>query len=427
MKVRKVGAAHAQQKPFKRSWFKGLAAGVCSVLVAVVAVGGWYVWDTEQNLKNNSVVLGDVDEQLAAVDAPGSMLGAPVGLESFEGDFTVLLVGNDSGDGNASYGSRDHALNDVNILIHITEDHKTATAISLPRDLIVDMPDCVREGSGEVVPGSVDKINSALGRGGLACAVEAVESVAGVQIDNAVMVGFDGVIALSNAIGGVPVCLTEPINDTKAKLSLEAGEHVLVGDEALGFLRTRYGVGDGSDLSRISNQQVFLSSLIRELKKKETLTDVTKVLKIADAVSNNTVLSSNLASVSVLSSLAYGLKDLELSNVTFVQVPTGYEGNGVVLKTEEAAVLFDAVFSGKNVDVTGGTGPGEVGSVKVENPEKETKVVDVNGNAGIPVEGAVSDSEGSSVVEEESARVALPDSVRGQTADEYTCSKGYIG
>ena len=79
------------------------------------------------------------------------------------------------------------------------------------------------------------------------------------------MITFDGVIEMSNALGGVDVCVTQRIRDTDTGLDLSAGTHSLQGKDALEFLRTRHGVGDGSDLARISSQQVFLSSMMRKI------------------------------------------------------------------------------------------------------------------------------------------------------------------
>lgn len=91
-----------------------------------------------------------------------------------------------------------------------------------------------------------------------------LENLTSMDIGYAGLITFDGVIAMSNAIGGVKVCLTEPIVDPKTDLDLPAGTNKLKGKEALQFLRTRAGVGDGSDVSRISNQQVFMSAMVRQ-------------------------------------------------------------------------------------------------------------------------------------------------------------------
>lgn len=417
-------ARHANQKTLKVRWGRFILTSFSVVLISALAVGAFGIYLFEDRLKENSVDLNPV-----AVDeepTEESPTPPPV-FSSIEESFTMAIIGEDSGQGNAAYGTRDHTLNDVNMVLHIYPGWQQATVMSFPRDLIIDIPECVNPETGERVPATTDKINTALTRGGLPCAVETLSSLAGAPIDNALMVGFDGVVALSNAVGGVEVCLTEPINDKHSGLSLDAGYHTLQGDQALGFLRTRYGVGDGSDLSRISNQQVFLSSLLRKLKSEDTLRNPQKIWALADAVTANTVLSSNLASVTTLGNIAYSLKDLNLDQVTFTQVPTYYpEGvNGVMLKEEDAEDLFELVFSNQVVGLTGSTGPGDVGSVKqpeepvVEEPAP-TGIAGLGDSFSVGVNGSLP----APVVPE---KVEVSDSVTGQTAAEATCSRGYTG
>src|SRR5699024_909842 len=181
----------------------------------------------------------------------------------------------------------------VNLVLHVDESHTNATVISVPRDLMVPTPACPGPNGEEDYFGAASErqINSTLETGGLACVVLTLENMLELDIDYAGLVTFDGVINMSNAIGGVDVSLAEPIYDPKADLDLPAGDVTLVGHDALQFLRTRHGVGDGSDKSRISNQQIFMASMMRQLKSKETLADPAKVFKLAKAVVENVTLS----------------------------------------------------------------------------------------------------------------------------------------
>jgi LCP family protein required for cell wall assembly len=389
------------KKPLTRKkktlrWVGGIAA---LALVAATAVGGYTVWDLNNRIQDNSVDIGE-----ASLDP--QVLEPNVTVDEFTGAFTMLLVGNDDGNGDPRYGLREKALNDVNILLHVSADHSKATAISVPRDMFVDIPECTNETTGEVVPAeSGVKINQTLSRGGLKCVADTFRELTGQRIPYAAMIQFDGVIALSNAVDGVPVCVSADIVDPLSGLNLTAGEHTLQGDSALAFLRTRHGVGDGSDLGRISNQQVFLSSLMRTLKSKDTLTDPQKVYDISQVVADNMTLSTSMASVNTLASLAYTLKDVPLGSITFIQYPTEYGTvngeDGVLPNVESAVVTLTAVFSDQNVTITGGTGPGETGSVD-QTPAPVTPV---------PVDPTV----------------VLPDDVTGQTAEQATCSRAYTG
>lgn len=447
-KIRPLHAAHAQHKPYRGRFLRTLTAITGTILVSTLTIGAVYVYSTEQTLKDNSVEINTVVAEPELPKNTDPHQTPPEMLTGTEGPITLLLVGNDDGGGKEQWGNRDHALNDVNMLIHVSADHRTATAISFPRDMYTEIPECTNPETGNTKPATYDKINAGLNHGGFNCVAQTITNITGQPINNAIMVGFDGVIALSNAVGGVPVCLTEPIRDRHTNLNLEAGDHTLQGEQALGFLRTRYGVGDGSDLGRISNQQVFLSSLIRTIKSEKTLTDPIKLLNIAEAVTQNTTLSSNLASIPTLTKMAYSLKDLQLENVTFVQAPTKYADNGVVLLEEPAQQLFNAVFSDQNIALTGDTAPGNIGSVKTEapavpeEPETYNKVEEIpEGDMGIPINPserahwtekyitgiptiippeAVDTTPAATTVE-------LPSNITGQKATDYTCSSGYRG
>lgn len=426
---------HAAHKPFRPSWVRAMVAVFTVLVVSAASIAGFNIWLLDNTLKQNSVNLHDYKQSV-----PGAtMTAAPDPFQTINDPFTLLIVGSDSGDGSVKYGSRNHNLNDVNLLLHIYPGWTAATTISFPRDLIVDFPDCVNQETGAVVEGSTGKLNTALSKGGLGCVVETISSITGHQVDNALMIGFEGVVSLSNAVGGVDVCLTEPINDYHTGLVLEAGNHTLQGDQALGFLRTRYGVGDGSDLSRISNQQSYLSSLLRKIKSEQTLTDPVKLVNLANAVSQNTILSSNLADVAVLGNIGFSLRNLNLDQVTFTQAPTSYVQNGVALIPEASEELFDAVFSNQPVQITGNTGPGNIGTIKQDVPTYEEPLpegVNVSDDA-LPVSGSAragvlerlqnqTDSTTTDNVTTGNI-VQLQPAVTGQTAAEYTCSRGYSG
>jgi LCP family protein required for cell wall assembly len=298
-----------------RSFLVFLAASVAVVAVSIGAVAAFAIWQFQQGLDV-------VDIGGEGGDAPPPNVGA------YPGGFNVLIIGSDTRVDQGGLGGEDpgSTLNDVNILLHVSADHTRAIAVSIPRDLVIPFPECVNPDTGETFPESDgEPINEALGRGGLPCAVDTVEELTGLQIQFAGIVTFNGVVEMSNAVGGVPVCITAPINDPRSGLFLEeAGEHVLSGRDALAFLRTRHGVGDGSDLGRISSQQVFLSSLIRQLKSGDTLSNPVRLYELAGVARDNMLLSSSMASVDTLVALAVALKDVPLQNVLFVQYPTIY-------------------------------------------------------------------------------------------------------
>ncbi|WP_169077045.1 LCP family protein [Microcella alkalica] len=260
----------------------------------------------------------------------------------WEGGFNVLIVGIDNAEGQADAEERDSTLNDVNMLVHVAEDQQSAVAVSIPRDLMVDIPTCQQEDGSTSDAVEFVQINSAYGRGGLPCVVDTVEQLTGLEIPYAGTISFDGVARMSSAVGGVEVCIDAPISDPYTGLNLStAGTHTVEGYEALAFLRTRYGVGDGGDLSRISNQQTYLSSLVRKVQSDGVLTDLGALYGLARVTTESMELSTSLAPLDTMVAMARVLADMPTENIVFVQYPgeTVLDGDlaGRVVPLEDAA------------------------------------------------------------------------------------------
>ena len=354
--------------------------------------------------------------------APGIALpgNPPPTIGAIEGDVNLLLTGSDSGGGNAAYGERGEVLGDVTMLMHISADKTNATVVSFPRDLLVEIPECTDQDGNVSSASRSTKMNVALSRG-FACPVATIEQLTGLDIPYAAVIEFDGVIAMSNAVGGVPVCVATPINDRQISFRLDAGPHTLQGRDALQFLRSRYGVGDGSDLTRISNQQQFLSSLVRTMKSSETLSNPVKLYGIASAATENLTFSESLGRVDTMVSIAAALKDIPLENVVFVRYPgaAGSAGGqpGVIQDKDAAKVLFDAIAADEPLTITGGTGGGTVAD---PNAPVAPPVADPNAPVTPPV------ASGSPAPSASAAppAVALPESVEGVSASQQTCTTG---
>jgi LCP family protein required for cell wall assembly len=314
---------HARVSP-RRVWARILRiAGIVAVVAVISAssIAAISAWSITSRIQENSVDLQ------AEGEAPPPAIGA------YDGGFNLLVVGVDNDPDQADDdGERgDAILNDVNLLLHVSQDHKTAVAVSFPRDLIIPHPECVDPTGGTFPSMSARPVNEAMERGGLPCVVDTIESLTGLDIPFAGVVTFDAVVQMTNAIGGVPICLTGPVYDENIDyvddngqhrhLDLPAGITEISGGEALGFLRSRHGVGDGSDLGRISSQQQYLSSLVRKVKSNETLTDLTRLYSLANVVADNVKLSSSLTSIDTMISMAQALRTIDLDKITFVQYP----------------------------------------------------------------------------------------------------------
>ena len=397
-------ARHGRLKrhnPFKT--LAALLAAVLSVgLLSGFGVAAYATYDVATSLK----------PAVTLVDKKGNAVVPKIG--AMDGAFNVLLAGSDSGGGNEAYGDRGENLNDVTMLLHVSADHKNATVVSFPRDMFVAIPECPDPEGGTFDSMSRQKINNSLAYGGLACTVLTVEKLTGLDIGYAGVIEFDGVIEMSNAVGGVPVCVAGDIKDPYTGLDVKAGDNVLQGAQALAFLRTRHGVGDGSDLGRISNQQVFLSSLVRTIKSANTLTNPVKVYALAKAATSNITLSESLNNVTTIASMAMALKNVDIAKVVFVQYPNHYVEGGVAPTVHDADTLMMALQKDQPVTLTGDSGVGSEAAPGTEAPATQAPTdpateAPADGTTPAPTDGSVQ----------------LPSNVHGQTAAQQTCSKPY--
>ncbi|MFM6980182.1 MAG: LCP family protein [Micrococcales bacterium] len=303
------------KKVAKQSKFRAIR-GILFRLVAVfavsgIAIGAYATTAITSEIQGNSITL---------LSSDGKQLNEPA---NFDGPVNILLVGSDARAGTQGYGHVSSVLADVIILLHISADRKNVVAMSFPRDTMVPWPACPSTSGGPgYLPQSLGQINATIANGGPGCTVLTVEKLTGLKIPYLAMINFTGVIEMSNAIGGVEVCVASPIRDPYTHTILSKGKHTLMGKEALQFLRTRHGIGDGSDLSRISNQQVFLTSLVRKIKSQGVLSNPAYLYSLASSVARNMTLSSNLTDVNAIVGLASTLKDVELENITFLMLPS---------------------------------------------------------------------------------------------------------
>ncbi|MFE9555889.1 LCP family protein [Streptomyces sp. NPDC006692] len=263
-----------------------------------------------------------LSRNISSVDL-GSLLTPAASATS---DLNILVVGSDSRAGkNAARagGGDDTGRSDTTLLLHLYRGRKKAALISIPRDTIVDRPACTTA-TGRKLPASAGVMfNSVYERGGAPCEVAAVEKLgAGLRINHYVEVGFDGFAELVDALGGTGITLTRPITDKESGLRLPAGHHHLDGQQALDLVRTRYGVGDGSDLGRIQLQHQFLTALISRVSGRSLLTDPDRLFVVADTATRSLTTDSSLAGVGDLASLAYSMRGIGAKDVQMVTLPT---------------------------------------------------------------------------------------------------------
>jgi LCP family protein required for cell wall assembly len=221
-------------RPRRPRW--GRRVGI-ALLVVLVLLLGLAVW---------------VDLRLNRVDALSDYAGRPAATPGAD----WLVVGSDSragltGEQRRRLGTGDAAGRraDTMMLLHIPRGGGSPTLVSLPRDSYVPIP-----GRGR------NKLNAAYAFGGPKLLAQTVEQVTGIRIDHYMEIGFDGFASVVDAVGGVRICVKEPINDRNAALRLKAGCQELNSKQALGYVRTRASAR--GDLDRVERQRELLGSLI---------------------------------------------------------------------------------------------------------------------------------------------------------------------
>jgi LCP family protein required for cell wall assembly len=262
----------------------------------------------------------------------------------------ILIVGSDSraganqklgGGGNVSGGR-----SDTTMVVHMPEGRSKATVVSIPRDTLVTRPSC-RKADGNTLPEAHRVMfNSVYALGGPTCVVKTVESMTQVRMDHYLEVDFSGFKDLVDALGGVTVTTDQAIHDKASGLDLAAGTHRLDGKESLSFVRTRHGIGDGSDLGRIGLQQKFILALLQEVKSQKLTGSPTKLYKIADTATQTLTTDESLAKVTKLMSFAKSLKGLDTANMDMLMLPVAYDKadpNRVVAAEPQATQLWKAI------------------------------------------------------------------------------------
>ncbi|MCR2815020.1 LCP family protein [Microbacterium jiangjiandongii] len=396
----------------------GVMAAV--VVVSAASVAGYAAVGLVTDFAANSVALDDEPAE-------------PPSLGPLPGPITMVVTGTDECEEEIadSFGGRckgaDAAgkLNDVNLLVHISDAPRRVTVVSFPRDLMVPIPSCTSE-DGTIAPAlRKQQLNAAYGHGGLGCVVDTLSELSGLSVPYAAKVTFGNVINITDAIGGVDVCIAGGgIRDRHTGIDWPAGMRTVSGFEALQFLRTRHGVGDGSDLGRISNQQQYMSRLVRKLVSDEVLTDVGTLGKLAGTAVNNVTPSDSLANPVRLVQIALAAKDVPFDDITFLQYPTledPYDMARVVPDYDAAEQLWDALVANQPLQLTGEAGKND--AVVVVEPPTAGAPTDPPADGADPGAGETPvdpapPAEGT---------VVLPESITGSTAAQETCSVGNVG
>jgi LCP family protein required for cell wall assembly len=294
-------------------------------------------------------------------------LGTDRPLKVDNGSENILVLGSDtrSGSNKKLGGGTDDgsARSDTAMIVHIYEGHKKASVVSIPRDTLVPRPSCTDAKGVTHAAATGVMFNSAYSTGGAACAVKTVESMSGIRMDHYIEVDFSGFQKLIDDLDGVRVTTTKNIKDPDSHLNLTAGTHTLDGQQALGLVRTRHGVGDGSDLGRIQLQQAFIKALVNQVKHIGVLSSPTKLYDLADTATKTVTTDSDLGTVKNLASFANGLKGISSSNMNMVTMPVQYDSadaNRVLVDKAKAQLVWTALKNDRTIPkaATKGTATG---------------------------------------------------------------------
>ncbi|MEP7453988.1 LCP family protein [Phyllobacterium sp. SB3] len=306
-------------------WSILIAAGVASLLLLGAGITYFTMVTNIRYIKVASDELGDKRPAKASPDA-----------------MNILVVGSDrrEGKGPALRGER----TDTIMLVHLPAYRKELAVISFPRDLRVQLPRCVSRNSFPGQRAQRGIINSSYSAGGIGCIWKTMETLTGIHIDHFVMVDFTGFKMLVDAAGGVEVCLPQPIHDRYVGLDLPSGLQVLRGEQALGYVRVRHGLSNGTDIGRIQRQQQFLSALARKVVGDGALINPVRLFSLLNVAGKSITTDPDLTP-GLMMKLALAVRGISFDNIRFLTTPwrdSSYPGR-VELLDGPAKRLFRSV------------------------------------------------------------------------------------
>ncbi|MEV7795649.1 LCP family protein [Streptomyces sp. NPDC087512] len=348
--------AEARIRPPRRGLrvLRWTALALAVLLIGTAGAGYLYYRHLNDNIEKDVLNLGD------------NKVPAPTPNAAGQTPLNILVIGSDARDSEENQqlgGARETfgstPLADVQMLVHLSADRTNMSVVSMPRDTLVEIPKCTDPDDGKVYPASDGRVmtNQSLGHGGPGCTVATWQELTGIHIDHFVMVDFAGVVSMADAVGGVPVCVDANIHSRDAQghgsgLKLEKGTHPVKGEQALQWLRTRYGFDDGSDLARAKAQHMYLNSMVRVLRDNATLSSPNKLRRLAEQATEALTVDPGLDTVKKLYDLSNELRRVKPERITMTTMPNRYVGARVE-PTEDAEQLFrlireDIALDGKD-------------------------------------------------------------------------------
>ncbi|MFF8291185.1 LCP family protein [Streptomyces sp. NPDC016309] len=321
---RRAGKRSGNGKSGKRRVLRWSASVLSLLILGTAGAGYLYYEHLNSKIKKEDLTLGKNGMPEHKANAAGQT------------PLNILLIGSDARDSKENQdlgGGRDTfdgpPLADVQMLVHLSADRSNISVVSMPRDTMLKIPECV-DAKGKVYKErQFAQTNESLDRGGPGCTVATWVELTGIPIDHFMMIDFAGVVSMADAVGGVPVCVDKNIEsrtfDGKGSgLKLPRGTHPVKGKQALQWLRTRYGWVGGTDLERAKAQHMYMNSMVRELRKNAKLTDPNKLRKLAEAATDALTVDTGLDTIGKLYDLAEELRSVPTGRITMTTMPNFY-------------------------------------------------------------------------------------------------------
>jgi len=361
------------------------AVAVSMVLVLTVLTGTAYL--IYRHLQGN-VTVSQAFEQLG--DRPDE-----VEVEGPKDPLNIMILGSDTRAGQSAVAGSTPGLSDTTILLHLSADRERAYGVSLPRDAMVQRPDCYEE-DGTVIPGELSMFNAAYAAGGPACTQRTVEQLTGIRVDHFVVVDFRGFKHMVDALGGVEICVPEEVDDEKGNIYLRKGTYEADGDQALDYVRVRQVISNNGDIGRMRRQQAFLASMANKAISAGTLANPPKLYSFLDAATNSITTDPGLSSLKTLVGLANELRGIGLENIQFLTVPwEWYEPDpNRVVWSEEAKPLWKRLQ--KDLELTPKQAAGVIAAANPPSGRKPSGGPEPSGSATPSESPSASPSESAS-------------------------------
>ncbi|MET9759672.1 LCP family protein [Streptomyces sp. NPDC006372] len=387
------GGGRRSRRPRRGRRVLRWSATTLSVLVLGTAGAGYLYYEhLNGNIEKGQRSSGDSKATKTAPNAAGQT------------PLNILLIGSDSrnsdenvklGGARKDRGSPPRA--DVQMLIHLAADRKSASVVSIPRDTRVDIPKCTDPKTGKTYPPVNTIINASLARGGAGCTLATWQNLTGIYIDHWMTIDFAGVVQMADAIGGVDVCVEQNVWDRPlpgvpggSGLKMKAGHKKVQGEQALQWLRTRHAWG--SDPLRARAQHMYMNSMIRTLKAQNVFTDTGRLTDLAEAATKSLNVSEEIGTVKKLYDLGMQLKTVPADRITMTTLPTAEDpedANHLIPAGADADRVWtmlrdDVPFDGKG---------GKPRKKETEKPEKGSRdPAAADGAIGVLVQNATRSS-----------------------------------